>query len=93
MAKGLFINFTKEEVLAIQATAKALLLQGKTIMNYADSGTSAGKQFTMPIDQVLDECNYALLTLDPENTQGARLIRRSFNNSISSANRSRPFTY
>ncbi len=33
MAKGLFIvGFTVEEVLAIQAKAKKLLLEGKTIM-------------------------------------------------------------
>lgn len=66
MARGLFVTgFTVAEVLAIQAKAKELLLEGKTLMNWSDSGTSAGKQFTMPIDEVLAECAHALLTLDP----------------------------
>jgi len=66
MARGLFVTgFTVAEVLAIQARAKELLLEGKTLMNWSDSGTSAGKQFTMPVDQVLEECAHALRVLDP----------------------------
>ena len=39
MAKGLFIvGFSTEEVLAIQAKAKALWLEGKTIMSWSDGG-------------------------------------------------------
>jgi len=67
MARGLFVTgFTVAEVLAIQARAKELLLEGKTLMNWSDSGTSAGKQFTMPVDEVLAECAYALRILDPD---------------------------
>jgi hypothetical protein len=67
MARGLFITgFTVAEVLAIQARAKAMLLEGKTIMNWSDAETSAAKQFVMPVDQVLDECRYALKVLDPD---------------------------
>ena len=63
---GLFITgFTVEEVLAIQARAKALLLEGKTIMSWSDNGTSTSKQFTMPPKEVLAECAYALRKLDP----------------------------
>jgi hypothetical protein len=66
MARGLFIiGFTISEVLAIQSRAKEFLIEGKTLMNFNESGTSATKQFTMPIDQVLEECAYALRMLDP----------------------------
>lgn len=72
MAKGLFtVGFTVEEVLAIQKKAKALILEGKTLMSYSDSGTSASKQFTMPVADVLDECGYALQVLAPD-TYGKR---------------------
>lgn len=65
-ATGLFtVNFTKEEVLAIQAKAKALVTEGVTIMNYGDSGTSVGKQFSLSPERVLEECAYALQKLDP----------------------------
>ena len=66
MARGLFITgFTVAEVLAIQQKAKELLLDGKTIMNWNDAETSVSKQFTMPVDQVLEECGHALRVLDP----------------------------
>jgi hypothetical protein len=66
MARGLFIaGFSVAEVLAIQQKAKQLLLEGKTIMNWNDAETSVSKQFTMPVDQVLEECGYALRVLDP----------------------------
>lgn len=72
MAKGLFVvGFTVEEVLAIQAKAKALILEGKTMMSYTDSGTSASKQFVMPVAEVLDECGHALQILSPD-TYGKR---------------------
>jgi len=73
MARGLFITgFTVAEVLAIQARAKALILEGKTIMNWNDAETSVAKQFTMPVDQVLDECAHALRVLDPATYQRPR---------------------
>lgn len=40
-------------MLAIQARAKALLLEGKTIRNWNDDETSVSKQFTMPVADVL----------------------------------------
>ena len=67
MARGLFITgFTVAEVLTIQQRAKSLLMEGKTIMNWNDAETSVSKQFTMPVDQVLEECAYALKVLDPQ---------------------------
>jgi hypothetical protein len=66
MARGLFITgFTISEVLAIQQRAKDLLLEGKTLMTWNEAGSSASKQFTMPVDQVLEECVHALRVLDP----------------------------
>ena len=66
MARGLFITgFTISEVLAIQSRAKEFLIEGKTLMTWNEAGSSATKQFTMPIDQVLEECAYALRILDP----------------------------
>ena len=66
MARGLFIiGFTVSEVLAIQQRAKEFLIEGKTIMNWNDADTSVAKQFTMPVDQVLEECAHALRILDP----------------------------
>ena len=63
---GIFTTgFTIEEVQAIQSRAKALLLEGKTIMSWADNGTSTSKQFVMPVKEVLAECAYALRKLDP----------------------------
>jgi predicted GTPase len=67
MARGLFITgFTVAEVLTIQQKAKSLLMEGKTIMNWNDAETSVSKQFTMPVDQVLEECACALKVLDPQ---------------------------
>ena len=79
MARGLFITgFTVAEVLAIQQRAKDLLLEGKTIMNWSDAETSASKQFTMPVDEVLDECGHALRVLDPEIYGRPRIAVASF---------------
>ena len=66
MARGLFITgFTISEVLAIQQRAKEFLIEGKTLMSWNEAGSSATKQFTMPVDQVLEECAHALRVLDP----------------------------
>lgn len=67
MALGLFlIGFTAAEVLQIQARAKELLLEGKTLMSWGESGSTATKQFAMPVREVLEECAHALPILDPE---------------------------
>ena len=72
MAQGLFIvGFTVEEVQAIQAKAKQLLLEGKTIMSWSDSGSSVTKQFALTVRETLEECAHALRILDPA-TYGRR---------------------
>ncbi|XHR30402.1 MAG: hypothetical protein ACFUZC_07535 [Chthoniobacteraceae bacterium] len=72
MAQGLFVTgFSVAEVLQIQAKAKEMLVEGKTVMAWGDSGSSVTKQFAMPIKEVLEECAYALRVLDPA-TYGRR---------------------
>lgn len=67
MARGLFvIGFTAAEVSQIQAKAKELLLEGKTLMSWGESGSTATKQFAMPVREVLEECAHALPILDPD---------------------------
>ena len=79
MARGLFITgFTISEVLAIQSRAKEFLIEGKTLMTWNEAGSSATKQFTMPIDQVLEECAHALRILDPATYGRPRTVAASF---------------
>lgn len=54
------------DILEIVAKAKELLKQGKTMMEYADSGTSVVKEFPMDISTVLVEARYALMVKDPQ---------------------------
>ncbi len=66
MAQGLFITgFTVAEVHSIQAKAKQMLMEGKTVMSWGDSGMSVSKQFPMTVKETLEECAYALRVLDP----------------------------
>lgn len=60
------VGWTKQEVLDVLTRAKALLKEGKTVMTYTATGTSVGKQFTMPVADVVEECGYALQVLDPD---------------------------
>jgi hypothetical protein len=79
MARGLFITgFTISEVLAIQSRAKEFLIEGKTLMTWNEAGSSATKQFTMPVDQVLEECAHALRILDPATYGKPRTVAASF---------------
>jgi hypothetical protein len=78
MAQGLFITgFTVAEVLAIQAKAKEMLLEGKTIMAWGDSGTSVSKQFPMTVKETLEECAHALRVLDPVTYAPRRRVAQS----------------
>jgi len=65
MATGIFADFTEAEVLAIRAQAKTLVTEGKTIMSWGSGNTTTGKQFVMPVKEVLEECRYALRKIDP----------------------------
>ena len=57
---------TVPQLEAIRDKAASLLLEGKTIMEYSDSGTSVSKQWPIQIDQVLMEVRYALQTKQPD---------------------------
>jgi hypothetical protein len=71
MASGLFIGLTECELLDIKAKALAMITEGKTLMSYSDSGSSASKQFAMPPKEMLAEAMFALSRLDPA-TYGRR---------------------
>ena len=78
MAQGLFTTgFTVAEVLQIQSKAKELLLEGKTVMQWGDSGSTVTKQFPMTIKEVLEECAYALRVLDPATYGPRRRVAQS----------------
>ena len=65
MASGIFIGLTECELLDIKAKALAMITEGKTLMSYSDSGSSASKQFAMPPKEMLSEAMLALSRLDP----------------------------
>ena len=72
MAQGLFIGLTECELLAIKEKAVALITEGKTLMSYSDSGSSASRQMVLPAKEMLAESLYALSRLDPA-TYGRRI--------------------
>jgi hypothetical protein len=65
MAQGLFIGLTECELLAIKEKAVALITEGKTLMSYSDSGSSASRQMVLPAKEMLSEAMLALSRLDP----------------------------
>lgn len=65
-ATGVFLILEIPDIQAIVATAVTLLKQGKTMMEYSDSGTSVTKQFPMTVTEVLIEARYALQIKDPQ---------------------------
>jgi hypothetical protein len=71
MASGIFIGLTECELLDIKAKALSMITEGKTLMSYSDSGSSASKQFAMPPKEMLSEAMFALSRLDPA-TYGVR---------------------
>jgi hypothetical protein len=81
MASGIFIGLTECELLDIKAKAVAMITEGKTLMSYSDSGSSASKQFAMPPKEMLSEALFALSRLDPA-TYGQRrtVITNSWQN-------------
>lgn len=67
MAQGLFIGLTECELLDLKAKALALIMDGKTLMSYSDSGSSATKAFPgMTPKEVLNEALFGLSRLDPK---------------------------
>ena len=66
MASGIFIGLEECELLAIRSKAVALITEGKTLMSYSDSGSSASRSFVMPAKEMLSEASFALYQLDPQ---------------------------
>lgn len=63
---GIFDVLDIDTILAIQAKAVSLILEGKTIMEWQGEGTMASKQFAMSPNEILQECKYSLKQLDPD---------------------------
>jgi len=62
---GCFLTLPQTTIEAIRDQAAAMILEGKTMMSYTDSGTSVGKKFAMDPQVALVECRYALQILNP----------------------------
>lgn len=62
---GIFDTLDIDTILQIQAKAVSLILEGKTVMQWAGEGTEASKQFSMNPNDILQECKYSLKQLDP----------------------------
>jgi hypothetical protein len=65
-ASGCFLILSQARIEAIADKAASQLEKSAVMMNYADSGTSVGKQWPMDVQTVLIECRYALQIKDPE---------------------------
>jgi hypothetical protein len=65
-AQGIFLVLDISDIEEIVAQAVVLLKQGKTMMEYSDSGTTVTKEFPMTIQQTLLEARYALQVKDPQ---------------------------
>ena len=66
MAQGIFIGLTECELLDLKAKALSLIMEGKSLMSYSDSGSSATKAFPgMTPKEVLNEAMFGLSRLDP----------------------------
>lgn len=63
---GCFLILSQKRIEEIADKASSLLLEGKTMMSYADSGTSVSKTFPMDIQTVLVEARYALQIKAPQ---------------------------
>ena len=61
----MFIGLSEEELLAIKGKAVEMIMQGKVLMSYADSSSSATKSFALPPKEMLAEAMGALSLLDP----------------------------
>lgn len=65
-ASGIFTILSVQDIEDIVARAVVLLKEGKTMMEYSDSGTSVVKGWPIDINTVLIESRYALQLKDPQ---------------------------
>ena len=80
MASGIFIGLTECELLDIKAKALSMITEGKTLMSYSDSGSSASKQFAMPPKEMLSEAMFALSRLDASYGRRTTIISTDWQN-------------
>lgn len=64
--KGIFMSLDIPDIIEIRDKAAAIVKEGKTIMEYKDSGTDVRKDWPIDPPTVLLECRYALQLKDPE---------------------------
>jgi len=64
--KGIFMTLDVVDIEEIKAKAVALVKEGKTIMEYRDSGTDIRKDWPIDPPTILLECRYALQLKVPE---------------------------
>jgi len=78
MAKGTFlVGFTVAEILQILENHKKILIEVKTVKSWSEGATQVSKEFGMPLQEVIDECNYALRIRDPDNYGRRRRVSQS----------------
>jgi len=65
MASGIFIGLPTATLVAMRDAALIELTTGVITINYSDSGTSVGKQVTMPAKERFAEASFALSVADP----------------------------
>jgi hypothetical protein len=64
--KGIFMTLEIAQIEVIRDKAVALVTEGKTIMEYRDSGTDIRKDWPIDPPTVLLECRYALQIKNPQ---------------------------
>jgi len=64
--KGIFMTLEVPVIETIMAKAVALITEGKTVMEYKDSGTDVRKDFALDPPTVMLECRYALQIKNPQ---------------------------
>lgn len=64
--KGIFMTLEVKDIEEILAASVAIIKQGKTIMEYKDSGTDVRKDWPIDPPTVMLECRFALQIKAPE---------------------------
>ncbi len=81
MAERLYFDqrdFDESDIAAILAKAKALLKEGKTVMEWENEGTSSKKTFVEPIRDVLAACRRYFAETDPTRKRITRTSARVY---------------
>jgi hypothetical protein len=64
MASGIFIGLPEATLISMRDAALTELTTGVVTISYSDSGTSVGKQVTMPAKERFAEASFALSVLN-----------------------------